>query len=258
VRYHYFYGDLYPIYANVQNTIPFALIFALIDWAPDRQLGLSIPAAVGLIAGISTIFSWIILRLFYTTNEDQNRNAPLAVGAFNAIWATGVYNLFSLGTGLNASDQSVRLGVGIAFVVLAAGIYAYLFARVGRITIFPNRIKVNNRVFYLDQVKWVEYNVMELEENVPKVFEGKELVVLTPLHYIDEYEDIDILHNYVLLEYKDGVVYVMQPMTYRNHFAGNARNAWLEDWRWEGTQTVPSEDWDKHQRLQEAKNNYEK
>ncbi len=253
IRYHYFYGKLYPIYANMQKISLITLVFMLIDWGPDHILGISLPIYLIIMFSMGFVFSFGMLSLFYTTDLKDNIISSGIVGGYNFILATGIfYLLHSYQHGTTEQGlliNTTNLILGIIFILLATGIYIYLYFNTGRITIYPNRIECDGNIFMLDRVKKVMYNTGELETHTPQEFQGKDLRILTPLHFIDEYEDCDILHHYVFLEYDDTNVYVMQPLTYRNHFAGNARNAWLEDWRWDGKRKTPPEGWEKGDHL---------
>ena len=117
----------------------------------------------------------------------------------------------------------------------------------GRVNIFPNRISITDpkigRVdLYYSQmvkVKWMEGT---LESNLTQDLQAKKLHIVTPLEYYFIGEDFKIHFFYVMIEMPQEI-YIIQPASYRNAFAQNSRNGWIETWRWDGSK-IPPKDWD--------------
>ena len=133
---------------------------------------------------------------------------------------------------------------------LHAGIFAILtsivgfqIARMKRIKIYPDRITIGKLVLYYRDMVEVKWGVGPLERTKQELTlsqQSKPLDILTPLLFESRGKDFSISYHYALIEMPTKI-YVIQPVFWRNSFAQNVRNGWLEKWRWDGATEPPAE-----------------
>jgi hypothetical protein len=194
------------------------------------NIALSVPTAI-----LSGFFlSLLTLKTFFCIEQRAWYRAGV-YGGLNAIpCSIGCYFLFE-----NAS--SLFLVSGLVLVAASAAWVIATYARSQRIKIYPNRIIIGKQAFHYNEMVNVIWGVGPLdrtkkdlnEEQRQKAFE-----ILTPLLFESAWKDFSLSHYYILIEMPD-TIFVTQPVFWRNSFAQNARNGWLETWRWDGTMMPP-------------------
>ena len=255
IRYHYFFGNLYPIYVNLPYTFILSLLLTIPDWGGSFYL---IQFPVFLI--LSSLLSLLIIKLFFTIENSLAIRSSLIVALCNILPLLIMVFYYT---------AQIELFVGFSFLTLL--ILIIFYKKVGRITIYPNRIvvknaedytadfygtgvdfsssnKKSNYVYKFDELKRVRWGIGKIKTSIPSEYKDK-IKIITPLHYEDEDDDCIIYFHYVYVELDIKVVHVLQPMVYRNHFSKNAKYGWLENWRWDGKLKLPPKDWE----IQESK-----
>jgi hypothetical protein len=239
LRYHYFYGDFYYILTAFQISTIFTILYGVIDWVIDRKFRFPQGWNIVLVLIISFILSIIFLRLFFSIKRIILIKAGLGASVLSVVLHTGIF--------LCLESSASSFGLGIILIVTVIIVYILLDRRMGRVNIFPNRIsitdpKIGQVDLYYSQmvkVKWMEGT---LETNLTPDLQAKKMLIVTPLEYYFIGEDFKIHFFYVMIEMANEI-YIIQPASYRNAFAQNSRNGWIETWRWDGTKFPPN-GWD--------------
>lgn len=224
--FYYFLGGL----LGVATGIIVSLFFL-------NQSGLfSFLWAITFPVGILTTL--LIGRTFFSIDRPRSIQAGITGGA------TGLLSSYGLAL-LLYSPSPIGYFLGGLMVTVCIAWTIFHFSRAARVLIFPNRIIIGDLALHFKDFVNVDWGVGTLEEVTGRFSaeqKAKKLEVLTPLAFESGGKDFTLYHFYVLMETTD-TIYVAQPIFWRNSFAQNVKNAWLEGWRWDGS-TTPPIDWE--------------
>jgi hypothetical protein len=235
LRYHYFFGDFYYLLLVSQICLIIGGIWGVLGGIISKGFLLT-PLITFLLAIILFFLMAIgVLKVFFVLSTAITFKSCCAAALFGGFFVIGLLFLFSGGL------QNALLGLILFIIIL--GVYLAFDCRVGRINIFPNRIEIsvhgNSKliIYYRDltMVKWVDG---PLEQILTPKLKTKQIKTLSLITLYSTGEDFVIHLFYVLFELET-VCYVVQPATYQSAFAQNARNGWIEKWRWDGSKLPP-------------------
>src|SRR5271157_3072898 len=231
LRYAYYCSfDFYNFLGSAVGT---AWAFLVAYLQIEYQLwNLALTVAMAILGGF--FLALLVLKTFLCMDQKSFYTAG-ACGGISAIpWAIGIYLLFE-------NVSAILQLIGAAFIAIGITWIALNVARAQRIKIYPNRIVIGKHTFHYQDMVKVQWGVGALERTQKDFSEDqqqKPLEILTPLLFESVWKDFSLSHYYIVIEMPEKM-YVAQPVFWRNSFAQNARNGWLETWRWDGSTQPP-------------------
>lgn len=191
--------------------------------------------AIFIIASFAGFFlTLLVLKTFL----GMDRRPLLLTGVLGGVVAlTSAWGLLWAVAGGDVVSQAA----GVIVFVLIGGIVILQLALARRIKIYPDRVIIGKLVLYYRDMKMVKWGVGSLErtkQELTPTQQANPLEVLSPLLFESRGKNFSISYYYAVVEMPEKV-YVVQPVFWRNSFAQNIRNGWLETWRWDGTTEPP-------------------
>ncbi len=196
---------------------------------------LPIPAILCLSGLAGALLTFFVLKMFLCIA----RRPFLLSGAVGGLVA--LIGAWASTWVITGADTPQQISGGILFVLLPCVVVVQL-AGAKRIKLYPDRVSVGKLVLYYQDMKEVKWGVGSLERTRRELTPGqqaKPLKVLTPLLFESHDKDFSISYYYTVIEMPK-VVYVIQPVFWRNSLAQNLRNGWIETWRWDGSTEPPA------------------
>jgi hypothetical protein len=233
LRYAYYCSfDFYYFIAALVGAAVAILFVALqlryAAWPIPVILAVAVPCGISL--------ALFVLKLLFSMDRGALRRAGVFGGLHAALCAGGFGLLWDPAAATFAMVGAILAGVGVGGVV-------WHIVRAKRIKIYPNRLCIGRLVcFFPDmlEVKWGVGSLEQARQELTEVQRAKPFCVLTPLLFESTWTNFSLSHYYIVIEMPDAI-YIAQPVFWRNSFAQNARNGWLETWRWDGSTQPPAE-----------------